>query len=47
MTLLFTLYFFLFAKHEKVEAFGGYLVAGIASDAFLMAASALRLALNE
>jgi hypothetical protein len=46
MTILFTLYFFLFAKHEKTEAFGGYLVSGIAFDAFIMAAIALQLAMK-
>jgi hypothetical protein len=46
MTILFMLYFLLFSKHEKAEAFGGYLIAGIAFDAFIMAAIALQLSMK-
>jgi hypothetical protein len=46
MTILFILYFFLFAKHETTEAGGGYIVAGIAFDALIMAAIALQLAMK-
>lgn len=40
MTLLLTIYFFFFSN-DKVEAGPGYIVAGIALDAFIMAANAL------
>jgi hypothetical protein len=40
------LYFFLFAKHEKTEAAGGYLAVGLAFDAFIMAEIALQLAMK-